>query len=83
MTYVLTRLITLYQAALLVYMLLPLFGVSQRPWVAYLGKVCAPALAVGRKVTDAIFKNKRFAFDVSPIAAIVLLSVVSFIISRF
>lgn len=79
--YILRWAVLLYEIALLVYMLYPLFSKVRGPLFQTLARICEPVLVPIRRVVNRYLPRKWQRIDWSPLGAILLCGVARMVIN--
>jgi hypothetical protein len=77
---VIFKILQVYTLVVFVRALLPLFTKAQNRWTVLLDRVCEPALKMGRAAAAKVLPDRRFSFDVGPVAALLLMLLILFVL---
>ena len=66
------KILQVYALLLFVNFLFSLSTLNQNKWTVLLEKICRPAVNFGTSIADRLFKNRRFGFDIGPLAGLLL-----------
>lgn len=78
---ILLKVLQIYTLIAFINCLVSFSSLTQNRWTVLLSRICEPACAAGRFIAAKMLKNKRFTFDIGPLAGLLLLLLTLFVIN--